>query len=827
MAVLLHVPSPEWRDQIIYFLMLDRFADGDPGNNDQGVDEYRPKDNGGWNGGDLKGVTGKLDYIQGLGATAIWTTPPVANQWWSKESGFGGYHGYWARDFTKIDEHYGTLQDYQTLSCSLHQRNMYHVMDIVVNHTGDFFEYDPKAMSADPTSGYRRVNPDSPTDAPTNFPFNLNDPRRAEDRDVAAYHWSKELLDYYDPEAELTQQLAKLDDINTRSPKVRAAFKEIFGNWIEQGGVDAFRVDTVKYVEPDFFEDFLHAPDGIMRRAAKTGRTDFFVFGEVKENAPAFTTLSEAKLQKYFGDPASPTFPSMINFPLQEEMIRVLAQGSPTSALTYRLDAFLRTHPDPTLATNFVDNHDVPRFLSQGSLDAFKQALALTFTLPGIPMIYQGNEQAFSETRQAMFKEGFGTDRDHFDTRSEMYAFIKQLSAVRQGNAALRRGDLRLLSDNPNVPGVFAFRRDYQGESIFLILNTADNAALLAGMPTGLASGTPLRSLFGAGAAPEVASDGTLTLELAPRAIMILASASGRPDKPVEAASRSSIPVDTPFPETPLSKPFTMKGRYNGPENQLKLVIDGDLGSATTITVARDGRWQARLEARDVGVQKHVAQIYAPISGAVSKSIPYITERTGSDWQVSIADPAFDDVGKGGGYALPTDPSFQGRQDILRADLRSGGDILEMELTMRTIGADWKPSNGFDHVAITTFFEFPEQQGLTRSEDVKADMPAGFDWSAMHSVFGWGSSLVLKPDRKIGQAPRVVVDTERKTIKPSFKASSLGLKSWRGVRLYITSFDREGEGGFRAISTQGGPMAYRGDPAGPRIMDDLMVAIPE
>jgi glycosidase len=135
----LHVESPDWRDQIIYFLMIDRFNDDNPANDDQVYNEYNPNRESHYSGGDIPGITAKLDYMQRLGATSIWLTPPVANQCWNNASSYSGYHGYWARDFKKVDEHYGTLEDYQRLSHELHQRNMYLIQDIVVNHTGIFF----------------------------------------------------------------------------------------------------------------------------------------------------------------------------------------------------------------------------------------------------------------------------------------------------------------------------------------------------------------------------------------------------------------------------------------------------------------------------------------------------------------------------------------------------------------------------------------------------------------------------------------------------------------------------------------------------------------
>ena len=147
----LHVPSPDWRDQVIYFVMTDRFDDANPSNNQQGADEFDPRLESKYSGGDLQGVRRRLDYIQGLGASAVWITPPVANQWWNGE--YGGYHGYWASNFKKVDPHMGNLKDYQQLSDALHRRSMFLVQDIVLNHTGDFFRY-THWNAQDPKQGY-------------------------------------------------------------------------------------------------------------------------------------------------------------------------------------------------------------------------------------------------------------------------------------------------------------------------------------------------------------------------------------------------------------------------------------------------------------------------------------------------------------------------------------------------------------------------------------------------------------------------------------------------------------------------------------------------
>jgi glycosidase len=170
--LLLHVPSPEWRDQIIYFLMIDRFADGNPASNDMGTGEYDPTRRSHFSGGDIQGVINQLDYIENLGATALWMTPPIANQWWSKHANYGGYHGCWATDFSNIDAHFGNMDDYKSLSDQLHRRGMYLIQDIVVNHTGNFFGYDGEYDPQDTAKNFvLREDDNSPQPRPTQTPF--------------------------------------------------------------------------------------------------------------------------------------------------------------------------------------------------------------------------------------------------------------------------------------------------------------------------------------------------------------------------------------------------------------------------------------------------------------------------------------------------------------------------------------------------------------------------------------------------------------------------------------------------------------------------------
>lgn len=331
---------PDWREQILYFVLTDRFDDGDPRNNDQGAGEYDPRDRRRFSGGDLAGLQRRLDYIQGLGATGVWITPPVANQWWN--GSYGGYHGYWASDFARVDPHLGTLQDYRQLARALHGRGMTLVQDIVLNHTGDFFR-----MVPDDQGRLRwQANAESrPMRAPRQPPFGLNDPRQAAHRRAGIYHWTPDVADYGDRQQELNHQMSGLDDLNTENPRVRRALRQSYGHWLRSVGVDAFRLDTAFYVPPDFLQDFLHSTDpqapGMQRLARQLGRPDFFMFGEGFAIDRPGESAGMRKIEGYVQDARGrPVLPGMLHFTLYGTLGDVMARGQPPAQLAERI----RTH---------------------------------------------------------------------------------------------------------------------------------------------------------------------------------------------------------------------------------------------------------------------------------------------------------------------------------------------------------------------------------------------------------------------------------------------------------------------------------------------------
>lgn len=836
----LHVPSPDWRDQIVYFVVTDRFDDGDPRNDDQGAGEYDPADGAKYSGGDLAGITRRLDYIQGLGATAVWITPPVANQWWNPRARYGGYHGYWATDFTRLDPHVGTLADYRRLSTALHARGMYLVQDIVVNHTADFFHYDASRDPADPARGFRRERDAQGQLAPARAPFSLNDARDPAQRAAHAYHWTPDIVDFSDPVQLLTGQLAGLDDLDTENPVVRTALRAAYGDWIREAGVDAFRVDTAFYVPPAFFRDFLQSPDprhpGILKVAQATGRQAFHVFGEGFGIDRPYEDVQSRRIDAYMRDAAGPLLPGMLAFPLYGTANDVFARGHPTAELGWRIEHMLRAHASPWLMPTFLDNHDVDRFLAGGDRAGLAQGLLMLMTLPGIPVVYYGTEQGFTGQRDAMFARGAGSGgRDHFDTQAPLYRYVQRVTALRRGHRVFSRGTPRVLRASAAGPGPLAYAtRD--GEDVALVaFNTATGATLLDNMETGLAPGTVLRGQFAIdGECPDlvVGSDGTVSLPMPPRAGYAWIAT---PERRVLPAPRAALHL-APITPTPHAGDVPLEGRAQGVES-LRIVVDGDLVHATRVHPDRDGRWRARVDTGAM-VDPAVAHDVVAWDEASGTASPRRTFRVARAWRLlsEVEDPLGDDAGPTGRYRYPTDAGYAAHPgDITRVRVLGAGGALRIELQMRAITTPWNPPNGFDHVAFTVFIEMPGRgAGARAMPQQHAQLPQDMRWHYRLRAHGWSNALfkaegadAAREGTAATPAASLGVDAGTRTIVFTLPASALGRPpSLAGVRVYATTWDFDG--GYRALAPTAGPHAFGGGGGeDPRVMDDTaVIALP-
>ncbi len=838
----LHVASPDWRDQVIYFAMIDRFDDGDPSNNDQGAGELMPSDGARYSGGDLAGLQRRLDYIQALGATALWITPPVAHRWWDPAARYGGYHGYWAEHFAEVDRHFGTLADYQALSRALHGRGMYLVQDIVVNHTGNYFSYRNAWNSDDPVQGFALQADHLGRTAPSQAPFDQNDARRSEHRAADIYHWTPAIRDYRDPEQEFRFQLADLDDLNTENPLVRATLRQSYNHWIEQVGVDGYRVDTAFYVPQEFFDDFLHSDDpehpGILRTAAATGRQQFHLFGEGFGIDRAYEDSQARKIDSYMGQhQGRQLLPGMINFPLYGTLADVFARGRPTAELGYRIRSMMQVHAAPHLMPSFVDNHDVDRFLAGGSEAGLRQALLAMLTLPGIPTIYYGTEQALTGQRSAMFRGGYQSDgHDHFDTGSAPFRYLQSAIALRRAHPVFSRGTPSVLSENAASSGVLAYRMQSAEGTALVVFNSADHEALLDRLDTGMAPGSKLHGVFGIHAEPAdqvVQADGSLSMTLAAREGLVW----------VLDAELGAIPQTAAAPELFALAAAEYRGDFavegKAPANEiLRLVVDGNLSEARSVTADAHGRWRARVDTGnmiDPAVEHHLVA-WSASRQIASQRRAFKVHRT---WRLVLdqIDPGNDDRGPRGGYSYPTDPGWgvHKQLDIRRARIWTSGAALRLELQMHDITDVWNPPLGFDHVAFSLFFSLPgREDGVRALPQQNALMPADLRWQYRLRSHGWSNAMYSAAGADAKQdgstmtpGAHIEVDRAQRIVRFTLPAAALGTPpDLSGLKLYATTWDYDG--GYKMLGREAGPHGFGGGDGrrDPLIMDDALLVLP-
>ena len=520
-------------DEVIYFVLPDRFENGDRDNDrggltgDRLVTGYDPSDKGFYHGGDLKGLTRRLDYLQGLGITAIWVGPVFRNKPVQGPRGqeSAGYHGYWITDFTSVDPHLGSNADFAALVDAAHARGMKVYMDIIANHTADVIQYRDcpvQGCSYRSIADYpfqRRGGVAGPAinagfagdEIPTRENFaQLTNPSfayqpyvPAAEKNTKVPAWLNDPIWYHnrgnfglDAESARYGDFSGLDDLATENPRVVSGMIDIFGSWIDRYGVDGFRIDTAKHVNPEFWQVFVPA---MRERAKARGIANFHVFGEV---------YSEAQDPGYLAQfTRRDGLPAVLDFAFQ-----VMARGIVTGATG--TDTFAKLADGDILykggaaaarqLPTFLGNHDMGRIghmLDQalpGMSDDDRLARAslahvLLMTARGVPTIYSGDEQGFTgdggdqAAREDMFSSKVASYNDNrligsgtttaianFDTRHPLYTLISDLAAVRAKFSALRRGAtvVRATSD---VPGLLAFSRS-QGNTpeILVLLNSSD-----------------------------------------------------------------------------------------------------------------------------------------------------------------------------------------------------------------------------------------------------------------------------------------------------------------------------------------------------------------
>jgi alpha-amylase len=439
-------------DQNFYFVMADRFENGDTANDNGGLPPgtgagqsgFDPTGKGWYHGGDLKGLTAKLDYIKDLGTTAIWLTPSFKNKAVQPEDRSAGYHGYWITDFTQIDPHLGTNEDLRALVDAAHARGIKVYFDIITNHTADVIKYTEGArmpyVSKD-QSPYRTATGTpfddrdfagtgffpalAPTGQPScsarpavfsSFPYHPCVPDA--ERDVKVPAWLNDVSLYHNRgdttfagENSQYGDFFGLDDLFTENPRVLNGMVEIYKTWIHDFRIDGFRMDTMKHVDDAFWQKFAPEIEGY---AKSQGIPDFYMFGEVAEDFSRPITSHYMTHDDVQG---------VLDFPFQTAATRFASGSAPTNELRdFFVDDDWYTDGDSNVYNlpTFLGNHDRGRigmFVRNANPGASEAELlqrdelahALMYLSRGNPVVYYGDEQGFTgaggdqDARQDMF----------------------------------------------------------------------------------------------------------------------------------------------------------------------------------------------------------------------------------------------------------------------------------------------------------------------------------------------------------------------------------------------------------------------------------------
>ena len=525
----------DWRDEVIYQLMVDRFANGDI-NNDFNVDEGKL---GRYQGGDYQGVIDKLDYLEALGITTLWISPVVRNV--EEDAGFASYHGYWTQDFLTVNPHFGDMASLRRLVDGAHARGMKVILDIVTHHVGQLFYYDINGNGQPDEDVYG--SGDAPTGGehsplwhesewdPDYDPRGIQSYTSLGEGGPAPVRWiympeinrmptlpaQFQNLDWYHQRGRVTtwdsmEQTVYgdfpggLKDLATERDDVRAALIEVFQYWITAADFDGFRIDTLKHVEHEFWQRFCPA---MRRYALDHGKEKFFMFGEAFDGRDdligSFTFNGEVDSAFYFSQKFQ-VYDGVFKYGGATKAIEDLWTARQTNYADQPHENGIGVPPQQVLV-NFMDNHDVPRFLfPDNTVAALHSALFLLLTQDGIPCIYYGTEQQYAggndpTNREPLWWSGY-------DQTNPTFKHIRALIDLRKQYAPLRRGDLTVTWSTDHVAdeqdaGIFAFERTYQGETVLVVVNSRDAAAetstsTLGGndMQTSFAPGTVLTNVF-------------------------------------------------------------------------------------------------------------------------------------------------------------------------------------------------------------------------------------------------------------------------------------------------------------------------------------------
>lgn len=416
------MPIPDWiTDAFFYQIFPDRFANGNPANDPQNVKSWGSQPSfHGYMGGDLAGITQKLDYLLDLGVNAIYLNPIFLA---------ASTHRYNTTDYYKIDPLLGSKEDFDNLIKCAHARSIRIILDGVFNHCGRGF-----------------------------FAFNDVIENQQNSAYVDWFHISKFPVDAYTP-GDAQEYLGwwkhkSLPKFNTTNPSVRRFLLDVGKYWIQQGA-DGWRLDVPNEIDDDtFWAEF--------REEVRKVNPNAYLLGEIWEVAP-----------RWVGDSH---FDGLMNYPLRSALLELLEGRIPPLDFTKKINQINCSYPQENLSAMYslLGSHDTERILTllQGDLEKLKAAYTLLFTLPGCPSIYYGDEIGMEGAKDPDSRRAFPWNVQLW--KPEIRDFVKMLARLRVENPELKRGGVIFL-DSPEYENLVAFTRILGDEKLLVIANTGNS----------------------------------------------------------------------------------------------------------------------------------------------------------------------------------------------------------------------------------------------------------------------------------------------------------------------------------------------------------------
>lgn len=455
----------DWDEAVVYFMMTDRFFDGNESNNTaSGADTYG--DNPGlYHGGDFAGVTAKLDYLQDLGVNTIWITPIVENikgvavtDEGSKDVPYNAaYHGYWASDFTKLNPTLGTTGEFETMISEAHKRGMRIMVDIVVNHAG----YGTESTFAD----------------------------MLRDKSVS--------------EGDIKSWQSGLPDFATENADVRAKLVEWQTAWMMDYGVDYFRVDTVKHVDSTTWAALKNSTTKVNSSFKMIG--EYFGAGYASNGSSLGTGQMDADLDFDFNDQATSFVSGNIS-----SVEKFLSARNSALNNTYMTGQFLSSHDEDGFKAALMNGK---KYTEDEATSAALVAATLQLTAKGIPVIYYGEEVGLSGLNNYPYQTNrYDMDFSKATKDNVTYQHYKNLLSIRNAYTDVFARGSRTVVASSDEEGYDVVSRSYGGTTLYVGMNINDTVKEVK-VPVSLAAGTEVKDLY-SGATYTVGSDKTVTVTI-------------------------------------------------------------------------------------------------------------------------------------------------------------------------------------------------------------------------------------------------------------------------------------------------------------------------